>query len=96
MLCGAQLDSALALQCIYGLFYSTSLRGYDHCLQVAFATNELIAFNRSDVGGDDHVGASAALGAVAIMDNWGCAGRSLCGCERAVDDGGGVRKRIRS
>ena len=79
---------------------SIILRGDDHCSQFDSASTptERSVRDGSDIGGDDHVGASTALGAVAVMEgrrrSKGCCG-SLCGCERAVDDGGGIRKRCR-
>lgn len=63
---------------------------------VTVSTNiECCVFDGSDIGGDDHVGASATRRAAAVLDNWGCTSRSLRWCERAVDYGGGSRKSCR-
>ena len=65
------------------------LRGYDHCLQGVFATNESVVSDGSDVGGDHYMGASATRWAAAVMDGWwGRESRRslLRWCERVVVD----------
>ena len=68
------------------------LRGYDNCLQITII--ECVIRDGSDIGGDDHVGASTTRRAAAIMEGrrhgWGYCS-SFCWC---VENDGGRPKRI--
>ena len=86
------------------LYNSGILRGDDHCHQ-AVSTSRLIertACDGSDIGGDDHMGASATRCAVTVLDgrcqNKGCC-RSCSWCGRTVecpvDNDSGSRKGCR-
>ena len=75
------------------------LRGDDHCFQLLASSTliERAVYDKLDIGGDDHMGASATRRAAAVVDG-GLQRRrdrwEFSRCLRAVDNDRAARKRI--